>query len=729
LANSLPAYQGDQPYSFVCYAHEDSAVVFEEIRWLQDQGCLLWHDGGISTGVRWSDDLAQHILNAKAVLFFVSPRSALSENCLDEINLALDNGKPVVAVHLEKTQLPPGAALRLAHRQAIHRYEIDEKQYRDKLSAAMELSSSTGLEEYPRAKRRSWVAPSAALVVIALIVGAYFLWPTGQPQDPVTASAARQTLLNSIAVLPFENMSPDPDNAYFAAGIHDDLLTQLAKIGSLKVISRTSVLVYRDSPKNMREIGRELGVATILEGGVRRAGDTVRINVQLIDAQTDKNLWAETYDRQLTAQNVFAIQSEMATSIAGALQATLSPQEVARLNEVPTQSTRAYDFYLIGNDYFRRPNDPTSLPLALQMYERAGEEDPEFAPAFAALSHAHSRFYWIGLDRTDSRLELAAEALHRAFDLAPDLPEAHLAAGEYYYRGFRDYDRALEEYLIAERGMPGSAELAVARAEIYRRLGQWDHALANCEQAIDLDPRNPLVFFQHAYTSVSLRDYAQAELYVNRALEIGPDAPNAASLKANIPLYRDGDHPTLLIEGRFWSWLAAIYKRDYGAELEYLDHWEIEIHSGSFYIPKASLYGVTYQLAGQPELAEPHFQAARAQVEEALAANAEDPSHYIALGEVLAGLGEQESAVRAARQAIALRPTSIDAVDGPNIQLDGIIRVFMPAGDYDAAIEELDAYLAGPGMWSIEGLLPDPRLDPIRDDPRFQALVEKYKRQ
>ncbi len=690
MANPLPAYQGDQPYSFVCYAHEDSAVVFEEIRWLQDQGCLLWHDGGISTGIRWSDDLAQHILNAKAVLFFVSPRSAFNENCLDEINLALDNGKPVVAVHLEKTQLPPGAALRLAHRQAIHRYEIDEKQYRDKLSAAMEPPSSTGLEEYP---------------------------------------TARETLLNSIAVLPFENLSPDPDNAYFAAGIHDDLLTQLAKIGSLKVISRTSVLVYRDSPKNMREIGRELGVATILEGGVRRAGDTVRINVQLIDAQTDKHLWAETYDRQLTAQNVFAIQSEMATSIAGALQATLSPQEVARLNEVPTQSTRAYDFYLIGNDYFRRPDDPTSLPLALQMYERAGEEDPEFAPAFAAVSHAHSRFYWIGLDRTDSRLELAAEALQRAFDLAPDLPEAHLAAGEYYYRGFRDYDRALEEYLIAERGMPGSAELAVARAEIYRRLGQWDQALANWEQAIDLDPRNPLLFFQHAYTSVAFRDYAQAELYVNRTLEIGPDAPNAASLKANIPLYRDGDHPTLLIEGRFWSWLAAIYKRDYGAELEYLDQWEIEIHSGGFfYIPKASLYGVTYQLAGQPELAEPHFQAARTQVEEALAANAEDPRLYIALGEVLAGLGERESAVRAARQAIALQPTSIDAIDGPNIQLDGIIRVFMPAGDYDAAIEELDAYLAAPGMWSIEGLLPDPRLDPIRDDPRFQALVEKYKR-
>ncbi len=364
------------------------------------------------------------------------------------------------------------------------------------------------------------------------------------------------------------------------------------------------------------------------------------------------------------------------------------------------------------------------------MYERAGEEDPEFAPAFAALSHAHSRFYWIGLDRTDSRLELAAEALQRTLDLAPDLPEAHLAAGEYYYRGFRNYDRALQEYLIAERGMPGSAELAVARAEIYRRLGQWDQALANWEQAIDLDPRNPLLFFQHAATSLGVRDYAQAELYVNRALEIGPGAPDAVSLKANIPLYRDGDHPTLLMEGPMWSWLAAIYKRDYGAELEYLDNWEIEIHKGFFfYIPKASLYGVTYQLAGQPELAEPRFQAARTQVEEALAVNAEDPRLYIALGEVLAGLGEQESAVRAARQAIALQPTSIDAYDGPAIQLDGIIRVFMPAGDYDTAIEELDAYLAAPGRWSIEGLLPDPRLDPIRDDPRFQALVEKYKRQ
>ncbi len=544
----------------------------------------------------------------------------------------------------------------------------------------------------------------------------------------------------SIAVLPLDNLSPDPENAFFADGIHGDLLTQLSKIGSLKVISRTSVMTYRNSPKNMREIGEELGVATILEGDVRRAGDTVRINVQLIDAETDEHLWAETYDRELTAENIFAIQSEMAISIAEALQTVLTPQEMAQLNELPTQNTRAYDFFLSGNEYFRRGDSPTFISLSVLMYERAVEEDPQFALALASLSRAHSRMFWYGIDRTDYRRSTAEATVQRALELAPELPEAHLAMGYYHYWGFRAYELALEEFAIAEQGMPGAAELFEARAYIQRRLGQWEQSIASMDLAIELDPRNSYLVIEQAHTYEWLRDYNQAEKLYVRVLEIAPDDATAYNYKAAIPLHRDGDitpvkaalenPPTDLgDDGRWIAWLAALYERDYDMGLEIIGDFESDVYQGlTYFSPKALMYGATYSLAGQPELAEPAFEAARVQVEQALDVNPDDPRLYVALGVALAGLEEPDAALRAARRATELLPTSNDALFGPSYQLDAS-WVLIAAGDHNAAIKELDAYLAAPGRWSIEGLLLDPRLDPIRNDPRFQALVEKYGRQ
>lgn len=462
-----------------------------------------------------------------------------------------------------------------------------------------------------------------------------------------------------------------------------------------------------------------------MEGTVRRAEDTVRINVQLIDAETDEHLWTEIYDLQLTAQNVFAIQSDMAAAISRALHAVLSPREQSQISAVPTQSTSAFDFYLLGKDYFRRPDDPETLPIALEMFERAIEEDPEFALAYANLSHVHSRFHWVGLDRTDARLEMAAGAFRRAFELVPGLPEAHLAAGQYYYRGFADYERALTEYAMAERGMPGSAELAMSRAEAYRRFGKLRESLAYWEEAMALDPRNALLVFQAGNTALMQRNYELAERYARRGFELQPEEKFLANL---IPLCRDGDVSGIVDED-INGWVRRLYERDYDGQLAYLTHWKEEARATQwFYLPRASVYGLTYRLAGEPALARSHFQAARIQVQEALAGNANDPFLHIALGEALAGLGEKEAAVRAADRAMKLRSTAADAMIGPAIRIDAVLRVLLPAGDHTKAIEELDAYLTGPGAWSIEGLLPDPRLDLIREDPLFQALVEKYKR-
>ncbi|HEY5622422.1 MAG TPA: hypothetical protein VIV14_01590 [Gammaproteobacteria bacterium] len=586
----------------------------------------------------------------------------------------------------------------------------------------------------PKANKLNYAIIAVLLLALAFVAFERYV-PRTATETPAGTADRR-----SIAVLPLENLSPDPDNAYFADGIHDDLLTQLSKIGALKVISRTSVMGYRDTDKNIRTIGGELGVATILEGGVRRAGDAVRINVQLIDAETDEHLWAETYDRQLSAENIFAIQREMATSIASALQAMLSPQETARLNELPTRNTQAYDFFLTGNEYFRRNDRIAGTPLAVQMYTRAVEEDPEFALAFAALSRAHSRMVWWGVDRSDSRRDMARDAVQRALELAPDLPEAHLAMGYYYYRCYRDYDNALAEFAVAELGMPGGMEIFEARSIIQRRLAQWEESLANLERAIELDPRNNVLPYEQALTYLLLDDTVRADEYFDRALELAPDDVTSYLDKFVLSsFYKNGDVAALnaAIEnapmqlgdlGRGSAVEAALYERRYDAALELLADFESDVYQDiTWFSPPALMRGEIYDLSGQPELARPAYEIARAQVEAALETASEDPRLYVALGTALAGLGESEAAVRAARRAIELLPTSRDAFFGPGYQL-GAAMVLIAAGDHDAAFEELDAYFAAPRLWSIDALAPHPRVDPIRDDPRFQALIEKYGR-
>jgi TolB-like protein len=541
----------------------------------------------------------------------------------------------------------------------------------------------------------------------------------------------------SIAALPFSNESAEEENAeFFANGIHDELLTQLAKIGSLKVISRTSVMEYRDRTMNMREIGEELGVATILEGRVQRAGDMVRINVQLIDAQTDEHIWAEIYNVEVTAENIFAIQSEMATSIAEALQATLLPEEVDRLNEVPTDSTRAYNFYLSGNDYFHRPDDTVFMRTAVEQYERAVDADPEFALAWAALSRAHGLMHWYALDPSESRLVTARNAVDRAFELEPDLPEAHLALGQHYYHGFRDYDSALAEFELAERGMPGASELFEVRAYVYRRINERELSITSMDRAIELDPRNIDLLQQQASTFIGVLDYTRGEQYLQRVLDIVPDNVIANTSRAQIPIWRDGDTgPAKLAAANsqpstrslLMGWQAAFYERDYATALAYLDEWDMAVDArNSRYIPKASYYGVTYQLAGRTELATSQFRAAQAQLEEALESSPDDARLVVSLAEAVAALGDREAGIRLARRAMELMPNELDANVGPLIRLDAITRVFAPAGDRDAVIEEFAAYLAEPQWWSLNGILPDPRLDSVRDDPRFQALVEEY---
>jgi TolB-like protein/Tfp pilus assembly protein PilF len=560
------------------------------------------------------------------------------------------------------------------------------------------------------------------LVVVAVIL--YLIWPSTMPPPPAVAA-------NAIAVLPFANNSAAEENAaIFADGMHDDLLTRLADIKALKVISRTSVMGYRDTTKNMRQIGEELGVTYLLEGRVQRAGNMLHIIIQLIDAESDEHLWQETYDRELTAENIFEIQAEMATLVAATLHQTLSPELTAQLNEQPTQSTRAYDFFLSGNDLRRRGRND----LALKQFERAVEEDPTFAYAWAALSRTHTRKYWSMEDENGTQLKDAIDAADKAFDLVPDLPEAHLAMGDYYLFGFRDFDNALNHLVIAERGMPGSVDVSRSLAGVQRRTGDSDAALITMARAIELDPRNTALLRFQAGTYSGVRNAAQVHYYLDRALEIAPDSAATYRAKLRLGLWLGDDLAELRAVAEsipltglayFAHRILGMFERDYDAVVRFLDASPDDVWGWN---SKPHHYAVAYQQAGKPDLALPYFEAAKEELERGLA----DPDfpennsrQRMALAEVTAGLGDFDEAVRLAEEAMK-EPS--DTITAKFLLSEAALGVYVPAGDHGRAIELLDEHFSSNIGWTIEGLLHDPRLDPIRENPRFLALVERYKR-
>ena len=348
-------------------------------------------------------------------------------------------------------------------------------------------------------RRRNLILLIATGVIVSAAAG-FFLLPR----------ASARKIDKSIAVLPFQNLSDEKENAYFADGIQDDILTNLSKIGDLKVISRMSVMSYRgEGTRNAREIGKALGVATLLEGSVRRVGNRVRVNVQLIDANNDEHIWAEDYDRDLT--DVFAIQTDLAQKIASALQAKLSPNEKARLDHRPTQNPDAYLLFVQAHDYANRAEmfHDTSLK-AEPLFEQAIKLDPNFAAAFAGLSMVESWVYH-NSDPVPSRREKARLNADEALRLQPDLPEAHLALGFSYYYGDRDYERALAEFDIARRGLPNESQAYLAIGAIQRRQGKWAESNANLEKAATLDPKNTNVLAQLCFSYIAQRNFETAD--------------------------------------------------------------------------------------------------------------------------------------------------------------------------------------------------------------------------
>jgi TolB-like protein len=563
--------------------------------------------------------------------------------------------------------------------------------------------------------------------VVAVIL--YLIWPQTSPSIP-------EIFDNSIAILPFANDSATEEDAeFFAVGMHDELLTRLADISALKVISRTSVMEYRDTTKNMRRIGEELGVVYLLEGRVQRAGNRLRINIQLIDAASDEHLWQDIYDRELTAENIFALQGEMATSIAMELHQTLSPEMTAKLNEQPTQNTRAYEFYLSGDQYLKR----RQADVAARQFERAIEEDPNFALAWAALSRAHTEMFWYETGMNfRQRLEMARDAAETAFELVPNLPEAHFAMGYYYMYGTREHERSLEELAKAARDMPGSSDVQETIGEVQGRTGDVEASIATTARAIELDPRNTRLLLQQAISYAQVRDADQFHRHLDRVLEIEPDSIAVPGLRLKYGLRLGDDLAELRLRAKnedsdvyldssyiYDHWLLGILERDYEGVIRFFD--ELPDDAGE----KALGYATAYQLTGQADVAERYFEMAKEYWEPRVADQNRPYGKsrgLTILAVATAGLGDFDEARRLAEESMAMKFPDEPVVTKQILHL-AALGVFIPAGDHDRAIELLDEHLATPVGWTIEGLSRDPQLDPIRDHPGWLVLVEKYGRQ
>jgi len=547
----------------------------------------------------------------------------------------------------------------------------------------------------------------------------------------------------SIAVLPFENLSPDPDNAYFADGIQEEILTRLAGIADLKVISHTSTQRYQSKPRNLREIAKQLGVANILEGSVQKAADEVRVNVQLINAQTDSHLWAETYDRKLS--DIFAVESEIAKRIAESLQTKLSRREEQALAVKPTNNPEAYDLYLRGRAFEARMSISSDAHrIAIGFFERAVQLDPNFAIAWARLSRADANLYFEYDDTTPARRDAAKAALENAQKLEPNSSETLLALGYYQYLVLADYGAAKTTFGRVGKMSPGSSEVPSALGRVARRAGHWDEGIAYLKQALALDPRNVELLFGVAWTYAQLRQFAAALKLYDRILDITPNDPAVMAFKAAIfqaqgdlpeatRLLADVDAQTNSVEAFATKITQLRLERNFGETVRLLQARQAQFHFQSEYDKGANqvLLALTQRLAGDTAGAKVTAGQARAALGRLYREQSGSAFIPANLSQAYAVMGEKDSALTEAERATILLPRAKDQVSGPHLE-ESLALVETIFGENSRAISTLTQLLQTPyNSWfygtpiTPDLLRLDPIWDPLRADPAFQKLCEE----
>ena len=580
-----------------------------------------------------------------------------------------------------------------------------------------------------RRTRLRWAEVAVALLVLAAIIAAFVLLL----RRPTRSALA--IVEKSIAVLPFENLSEDKANAYFADGIQDEILTRLSKIADLKVISRTSTQHYKSSPENLREIAKQLGVAHVLEGSVQKSGDTVRVNVQLIRAANDSHLWADTFDRRLT--DIFSVESEVAKAIADQLRAKLTGQEEQQIVAKPTDNPNAYDAYLRGLAYTLKTTTSPGNALAAQKYLRkAVRLDPKFALAWALLSYVDASGYIIqSLQPTVALRDETRQAAETAFTLQPNLGEAVLAKGYYHYACLKDYDTAVRYFEQARPLLPNSSRIPESLAYVTRRRGQWDKSESYFNEAERLDPRNVNLLGEHAASYILVRRFPEALRKLDQVLDITPDDADTIATKAAVA-QAEGDLP------RAAALLAPLHPNaDDSYVLETQVYQEILERRPARITPRLKeiltkpdpalgylngelrfWLGSGQEVAGDHLAAQQTWRQARGELESLLK---EQPENYQLIGDLALtsmGLGDKAAALALAERAMAANPIEKDAVTGP-FPIEILARVAAQLGEPDRAIAALQKLLSMPGPLTPALLRLDPMFDPLRNDPRFQKLV------
>jgi TolB-like protein/class 3 adenylate cyclase len=590
-----------------------------------------------------------------------------------------------------------------------------------------------------RARPRSliWIM---AISIAALLAGSFLFWQRHQPKISATAAAIPE---KSIAVLPFENLSTDKENAFFADGVQDEILTHLAKVADLKVISRTSVLPYKSGPtRNLRQIAQELGVAYVLEGSVQRAGDRVRVSAQLLDARKDTHLWADHYDRPLV--DVFAIQTEVAEAIADQLQAKLSADEKAAIEQRPTTDLAAYDLYvrakalsdLGGTPAFSAQVRENQLQ-AVQLLEQAITRDKAFFLPYYQLADINDRLYFYGSDHTSARLALANSAVETAIRLRPNSGEAHLALGRHLYMGYRDYTRARAELATARKLLPNEPWAIAMTGFIDRRQGRWEEHIQNLQRALELDPRNLFLLQEFSVSYYVLRRYNEMAAVLDRAVALAPGDAIVRVGRASVDFESRADpKPMRETIGLITTenpaaaasianqWLnLALCERDWAEARRALANISSHgISTENTWFPRSWFEGITARAEGNSATANAAFTAARVEVEKLVR---EQPNYGEALsllGMIDAALGLKEDAIREGQRAVELLPVAKDAMNGVNV-MRSLALIYTWVGEKDRAIEQLNAVVKLPGYLSYARLKLHPEWDSLRGDPRFEKIV------
>lgn len=741
---------------FISYSSHDQKVADAVCAGLESDSIRCWiAPRDVPPGANYGATIVDALAAAKVVVLIFSSKANSSSQVVREIERGVSHGHAIIPFRVEPAI--PSKAME---------YFISSCQWLDATAGPLQrhirtLStvvrsliigySSQPAETYAPPKGRVFSRKTIVGIVAAVVLIAVLCWLSLNPNVIPYVKWSRKQIggrmdrsstgirapPHSIAVLPFENLSSDPTNAFFANGIQDEILTRLAKIAAIKVISRTSTRQYASKPPNLEIIGKELGVATLLEGSVQKLGETVRVNVQLIDAATDGHLWAETYDRELS--DIFAVETEVAAEIASALRVALSPQEKSRLAAKPTENIKAYALYLKA-----RTKSEATVPAlentreCERMYTQAIALDPSFALAHAALSMEHS-FDYQNFDPSDEHKTIARIEAQEALRFQPDLGEGHFAHGSYYYRVEQNYAQALNEYTIAARTLPNDAELARDIGLMSRRQGLWRQALRELERATSLGPRSLSVIDSLAGAYADLKEWDAAVATRQRALAVAmatsPDAvetitddlawlefSRTGSLAAIDAFIADAKGDTTL--DRIF---IGLLKRDFDAverTLATAPQAEFELPDNP-HTPKGFLQAFVALARGDRRSAKPLLEAALLSAKADVEAAPDSARRHSYLGLVYAYLGREEEAVAEGRKAVELCPESKDALEGPKLSYKLAIS-YVWAGESDKAIELIERLLATPAAgFGMSELRFWWEFDPVRNQPRFQALLSK----